>query len=182
MESKSCSKCKEIKQVEEFTKDKYSKSGYKSWCKKCHRTFNKLDREYANAAQEKFRNSIKGISSTLLYSSLRRSINKNLEFNLDISWVYERVEKNVCEISGLPFEKNKNRKSLNNPFAPSIDRIDPNKGYTKDNCRLICFIINQAKSDYDDETLFKMCKAVTEFNQRWVVVNNTNSISLTNLI
>ena len=30
------------------------------------------------------------------------------------------------------------------PFKASIDRIDSTRGYTRDNCRLVCWFVNQA--------------------------------------
>lgn len=35
-EYKRCSKCRELKEVSEFRKDKKIKDGYNSWCKKCY--------------------------------------------------------------------------------------------------------------------------------------------------
>lgn len=48
MNNKQCSKCKEVKHIDEFYKDKRTQSGLKSECKKCHILQNK---EYNKAYQ-----------------------------------------------------------------------------------------------------------------------------------
>lgn len=42
----------------------------------------------------------------------------------------------------------------------SIDRIDPNKGYTKDNVQLVCAQVNMMKSDMSLEELYMFCEAM----------------------
>lgn len=46
------------------------------------------------------------------------------------------------------------------PRAPSIDRIDCDKGYTMENVRLVTIILNTARSDNQDSEFYKMCAAV----------------------
>jgi hypothetical protein len=45
-------------------------------------------------------------------------------------------------------------------MTATIDKIDPRKGYTKDNCRVICWWYNCAKQQHTDEVMLNMCKAV----------------------
>lgn len=37
------------------------------------------------------------------------------------------------------------------PQSPSIDRRDNNKGYTEDNCRVVCYWYNMAKGPWEEE-------------------------------
>jgi hypothetical protein len=46
-----------------------------------------------------------------------------------------------------------------NPFAPSIDRINPSIGYTKDNIRLVCASVNFALNEFGEDIFRKICKA-----------------------
>lgn len=48
------------------------------------------------------------------------------------------------------------------PFAPSIDRIDNSRGYEPDNVRLVCLIVNLARSNFPDDALVKMARAIVE--------------------
>ena len=49
---KTCSNCKESKELEQFPKNKKAKDGYQSWCKKCHNDYAKTD--VAKAARKKW--------------------------------------------------------------------------------------------------------------------------------
>ncbi len=46
------------------------------------------------------------------------------------------------------------------PFAPSIDRINSEKGYTDGNVRLVCVAVNWALSDWGIEVFEKICSSV----------------------
>ncbi len=78
-----------------------------------------------------------------------RAIKKGLRFNLTEGWVAEKLDKGRCEATGLPFIFDKD--PYVNPYYPSIDRIDSNKGYTVNNCQMVCHMFNIAKSEFDEE-------------------------------
>ncbi len=63
MVEKVCSKCKESKELEEFSKDSNSKSGYKSQCKSCCNKSSKLYRENNSDKISEYRNSTKETKS-----------------------------------------------------------------------------------------------------------------------
>jgi hypothetical protein len=44
----------------------------------------------------------------------------------------------------------------------SLDRIIPVLGYVRGNVRVVCFAVNQARSDYGDEVLLIIAKALVE--------------------
>jgi len=46
------------------------------------------------------------------------------------------------------------------------DKIDPSKGYTKDNCRVVCWWYNLAKSIYSDEVVLDLMKTTVKFIER----------------
>lgn len=48
-----------------------------------------------------------------------------------------------CEVSGLTLADDVlGHGAAPRPFQPSVDRIDSTLGYTKDNCRLVCWAVN----------------------------------------
>lgn len=42
----------------------------------------------------------------------------------------------------------------------SIDRINSNLGYKKDNIQLVCMAVNQMKSDLSIQELYMFCEAI----------------------
>lgn len=44
--------------------------------------------------------------------------------------------------------------------ACTIDKIDPTKGYTKDNCLIVCWWYNVTKQRYSDTEVLQLCKQV----------------------
>lgn len=65
-----------------------------------------------------------------------------------------------CEVSGLQF--NDKMMGRRRPFIPSLDRRDCNLGYTFANCRFVCAITNYAMSDYGEEALVVLAKAIVQ--------------------
>lgn len=91
---------------------------------------------------------------TLLSSIKSRAKRNNLEYNLDKDKMYWPQ---VCPVFGTPLDYNARIENRNN--APSVDRIDPNKGYTLENTAVISHKANQLKSN---ATLDQMIK-ITEY-------------------
>ncbi len=67
-----------------------------------------------------------------------------------------------CEVTGLAFSLNrpKTRRESLRAWGPSVDRVDPLKGYTRDNCRLVCWMYNAAKGVSSDEDVMTMARAL----------------------
>jgi len=51
----------------------------------------------------------------------------------------------VCEVSGTPFSWGNAGYTTKRPFMPSLDRIVPSRGYTKENCRMVCLCTKKHK-------------------------------------
>ena len=92
---------------------------------------------------------------SLLNRSKRSAIKKNFVYELDRDWLDKQLAAGTCSQTGLEFVY-----ESNSPYTPSIDRIDSSKGYTKDNCQIVCNIYNFAKNIWDDETVKTMARAL----------------------
>lgn len=73
----------------------------------------------------------------LLRGAKRRAAKAGLDYNLDVSDIAIPA---LCPVLKVPLERGTR-------YAPSLDRRDPLKGYTKDNVWVISKIANQMKSD-----------------------------------
>lgn len=65
----------------------------------------------------------------------------------------------------IPFSFDKPSNNLINPYSISVDRIEPSKGYVRGNVRLLLSIVNRMRSNFSDELLIKVCKAISENNK-----------------
>lgn len=105
------------------------------------------------------------IAYSLFHTAKYRSKKLSIDFNLDLEWIKDRLT--ICEITGIPFKirdvKITNSEGGNygdrHPHTPTIDKIDPNKGYTKDNCRMVIWWYNLSKSVWSDEIVIDTIKS-----------------------
>lgn len=99
----------------------------------------------------------------LISSAKRRSVSKKLNVDIDYEWAENNFlnQNGSCLLTGIPFDliSNLNRIGRYNPFAPSLDRIDPGKGYTKNNTRIVCNAINIALNNWGDDFFAQLAKA-----------------------
>jgi len=86
----------------------------------------------------------------------QRARERGLPFDIDIDWVLSKVEQQDlrCSLTGIPFLSEHNTSSYRHPFAPSLDRIEPKSGYTRENVRIIVFAMNVMLMDWG-HTIFE---------------------------
>jgi hypothetical protein len=64
-----------------------------------------------------------------------------------------------CAITGIPFSGAEDAPGRRRPWVPTLDRIDPSKGYVAGNVRLICCAANIALNDWGDDVFWQMVEA-----------------------
>lgn len=101
------------------------------------------------------RNTLEGKFKDLLSKCKSRSQKKNFEFDLTFDFLMGlwHGQDGKCAVSKLNMtsESGKRKEEGVNPFVVSIDRINSNKGYIMDNVHLVCFAVNQMKSNFSEE-------------------------------
>ena len=103
----------------------------------------------------------------ILKVTKKRAATKGYEFDINRDWLTKRISKGICEVSGINFDlefvltKNTNKRS---PWGPSIDRKNSNKGYTKDNCQIVCNIYNLMKGNSTHKHVLDLCIALLKNN------------------
>src|ERR1017187_1123693 len=134
---KICKGCGESKILNEFAWRVKKRGTRKSRCKNC---INKTGRLEGLSLEKR-------LLSTL-NSAKRRALDNDLEFELDYDWLKNksRQQNNACSLTGIAFECTprhaKSIKNLSSPFLPSIDKTLHDQHYVRDNCRLVCNVIN----------------------------------------
>lgn len=158
---KICTICKLKRRGTSFYADSRRKDGLRSQCKKCYGVrYKYVHSKKKNKTWQKYAKSEKGVITLLLNNAKDRAKRNNVLFSLDRDWLDKKLKVGVCEVSGIKFKREVTERYRANPFAASIDKIDSKGGYTKENCRLVCFCVNMARSDWGDEVLIKMSKAI----------------------
>lgn len=80
----------------------------------------------------------------LLSLAKRRAKEKGLEFSISVTDI---VIPKVCPVLGIKLEKVPSGTRTQLPGTPTIDRLNPKKGYTKDNVKIISWRANSLKGD-----------------------------------
>ena len=110
-----------------------------------YRKFYTFDRRRKGNVGQAIERSLKGAA--------RRAKNRGYMFDLDFEWVVEQIERQDfrCALSGIAFFCDDSRAGARNPYAPSLDRIDCSRGYSRDNVRVILFGLNIMLSNWGED-------------------------------
>ncbi len=109
------------------------RSYYRSWARDKHRSDPRL---------------------MMVYNARRRAKAANLPCTIEPG---DLVLPTICPVLGIPLEVGGPRGN-----APSLDRVNPEHGYTKENCRIISNRANQLKQDNTPETLRALLKYIED--------------------
>jgi len=151
-QTKTCSikkGCGQTKSIDEFYKNRTEKGTiyHKYTCKDCDK---KRDRKRLHNKPE----------IELLKESKKRAKQKNIQHDITLEDIHIP---DICPILGIKLEKNCGGKTASYN-SPSLDRRDPNGGYTKDNISVISFRANTLKSNATIEELKKVIDALERMN------------------
>jgi len=82
-----------------------------------------------------------------------------LEFNIEVADI---VIPNKCPVLGININMNSGRSGVYKN-SPSLDRIDNDKGYTKDNIQVISQLANSMKGAASKDELLQFAKWINNF-------------------
>lgn len=104
-------------------------------------------------------NQVSKMISQRLADSKTRANKKGIDHNIDHAFIKQLLMQsgNRC-----PITKQKFVFESKHPFNFSVDRIDSNKGYTRDNVWIVSTWANRAKSDLSFDDFVNACKMVVE--------------------
>ena len=136
---KICSVCEVLKPVKDFKKGISYLDGYSTKCKKC---------EYEICTDSRKAYELKHWAKRCFLHAKKHS---KYDFDIDEQFVSDLYEKQ----NGKCFWFNVDLKPSNiakYPWQPSLDRLDREKGYTRDNVVLACYTANIGRNTSDEAT------------------------------
>lgn len=98
----------------------------------------------------------------IVRSSKQSAKSRGLAFDIDESDIIKALELGVCQVTGMDLNMTTLDKA--NPWRPSIDRIDPAKGYVRGNVRIVVWLYNAAKQQYTDGDVLAMAKSLVSIH------------------
>lgn len=151
-----CWDCKLTKNIRNFPYRINYADNKEKRCKKCC-CENHMERRL-NATQDQI---IQSMIIAAKNSAKKRLKNNRIEagkFDINLEDIKELIDiqHNKCVYTGYDLEWN-----INSQHKASIDRIDSDLGYCKCNIQLVCFIVNQAKSNLTEDIFLDMCGKIT---------------------
>jgi len=160
---KTCSRCNHALPLDQFYKGSASQ-GKMSWCKVCANAY-KVDDHKKNPKKRrdidaKRLASPKGRAGNIYRAARRRALAKGIYFSLSVSRIERALVLGVCERTGVEFDLSRPEGVSRNPYAASIDRIDPFLGYTDENVQIVVSMYNLGKSQFSDAEFITFCKIV----------------------
>ena len=90
-----------------------------------------------------------------------RAARKAIDFDLDEEWLLSN-RPSKCSVLGIDLIYSSSDK--HEPRLASVDRIDSNKGYTKDNCRVISYRANVLKNNASLDEIRKVYEDLIKCN------------------
>jgi hypothetical protein len=157
-----CCSCEIEKDISEYHSDKSSPTGLQTYCKDCQTEKTKKYTSTLNGF-------IKKIYKDMYHNAEKRA--KKLDIELKVEDIHELYEKQngLCAISGLKLTHEtyayKDKEHIINRLNISIDRINSNLGYSKNNVQLVAAIVNRMKTDLPDSEFIKICSIISENNK-----------------
>lgn len=161
---KTCTKCGESKPVDAFYR-KTARQQRNTFCIPCYQARAKIGvtqrrtcPAYRKAEYRRDANTPQHRATALYQDIARRAVKKGLEFTLTKEWIKSRLA--ACAVTNVPLLLVRDGSNKTNPLAPSVDRKDPAKGYTTENCQVVCWMYNAARNYHDHDDVVRFARAL----------------------
>jgi hypothetical protein len=108
---------------------------------------------------------VHGRATILCNGAKNRARVKGIPFDLTVEWVERNLRSALeagCPLLGIVITLDSAHMG-NPPDSPSIDRKDPQRGYTQDNCWIVSHQANAMKNAATRDELLMFAKNITQF-------------------
>ena len=110
----------------------------------------------------KYAVSIPGRANIMFHNAKRRA-----NCTITREWIENKLNLGVCEITGISFDLEPTLEFDSNPYAPSLDKINPKqKEYTPENTRVVLTAVNKALNEYGEKAMLPILKAMIKSIER----------------
>ncbi len=110
-------------------------------------------------ANKKYRSTLAGRASVMCATKRMQCKKQNIPFDLTTGWYMDKLRKG-CELTGIAFSYPAGNKV--HPTTPSVDRINPDRGYLKNNCRMILYAVNMFKGAGADDEMYYLAQSLLD--------------------
>lgn len=155
---KYCNGCETNHPVDEFDKDRRNSNGLQTYCRK-----------YQKINNAKWKSTFNGFLTNLFKDLRENAKNRDIKVEItkdDIIKLYHQQDEK-CALTGkqLTINVKTEENDVSTLWNLSVDRIDSNNDYTKDNIQLVGKIINKMKMEYSQDDFINTCKLVDSYNK-----------------
>ena len=119
----------------------------------------------------------RGRAVQMLARSRNRAKESNIPHSIVLEDILSGVEAGFCQLTKLPFDLTPPNNASQNPYSPSIDRIDSLKGYTKDNIRIVLYSVNAALGQFGTEIMLPILKEMVKAIEKNAKQNTATPVS-----
>lgn len=154
---RTCKTCMIEKPSAEFYTN--SKGQTRLSCKECDRYAERVRKRQNPETRSKhkdWRRNNRGFA--LVNIAKWRAKQRSLPFDLDPKEIQARIEAGHCEMTGIPFDLDVPR-AWN---APSLDQIEPGKGYTANNVRVVLYALNVMSNTWGPNKVVEIARAIMD--------------------
>lgn len=150
--------CQSFKSREEFYPSKSARWGINARCKKCD--IAAVNRKHTNNLPRALRNLWIRHKSNGIHGSKRRcEFTQEGCVTPDLLMEMWKTQDGKCAVTGVQLTHVQGQ-GFRIWTNVTLDRINPDLGYTKDNIRLVCRAVNYMKAAMTDQDMVKWAKAI----------------------
>jgi len=156
-DEKVCGSCKKNKKYDQFRKLKTTSKTFKGGNGFCGRDKNLYISQCRDCENENFMKRYRNNPvPQLFYNFRKRAEASKVPFDLTKEDIKKLLEEagDKCPVLGIKFIQKADKNTRD--YSPSVDRIDPKKGYTKNNTIVVSFLANRIKTDANLDQIKKV--------------------------
>lgn len=157
-----CNKCGAARDVVTYFKN--SEECTRTICRPCHskqsyESRKKRRKGYLEQLRDKAQVDVVRRAYLMWRRAKDRAKKRNLEFSITREQVEEWLIIGKCQVTKLTLDLKFDDDRMN-PLAPSLDRIDPRRGYVPGNVQMVCWVYNRAKGDGTADDVLLLVEAL----------------------